>query len=89
MVKNEKDVRIQEYQNGADPKKMIWVAWSPTGEGLEKDMVLEGLPGKISRVELMPLEKMEPFAAKRVPFHETENDRAEMRISESPAYIFF
>jgi serine/threonine-protein kinase ATR len=89
IVKSEKDLRIQEYQNGTDPKKVIWVAWSPTGEGLEKDMILEGLPGKISRAERMPVEKMEPFATRRAIFHETEEGRVEIQISESPVYLFF
>lgn len=48
IVKNDpKSVRVQEYQSGSDPKKVIWAVWTPTGEGNPVDATLTDTPGKL------------------------------------------
>lgn len=88
MVKDEKELRIQEYRLGGDVNKIIWVLWSPTGGEIEKDVVLTELPGRIQRWERMPLKESE-MEAEASGFKKTEEGGAGIRISESPVYLFF
>jgi hypothetical protein len=87
-VKNDKNLRIQEYANGRNPQKLVWVAWAPTEEGVEEKMIFTHLPGKIQRAERMPLQ--EKATPENSPiFQETGEDAAEVRVSGSPVYLFF
>lgn len=48
MVKNEAGVlRVQEYVDGSNPKKLIWAVWVPSGGNTQRQVILEKTPGKL------------------------------------------
>ena len=74
-------LRVQEYQNGTNPNKFVWVAWSPTGEGRTVKYTPAGAPGTLVDAQLMPLTKSgAPHANLPV---------TEIKVGESPVYLFF
>jgi hypothetical protein len=78
-------LRVQEYRNNSN--KIVWVAWSPTGEGRSFTTVLDGTPGKFLGAQHMPLHATElpanPGARQIAP------GRVEVSVDESPAYLLF
>ncbi len=76
-------VRVQEYQK--DSGQIIWVAWSPTGDGTETTITLENLPGKVIRAERMPLNAADPV----VPIASDASGRIQIPVQESPLYLLF
>ena len=80
-------VRVQEYRHGTDAHKLIWVAWSQTGEGKPGVVRFRELPGKLTDVQRMPLTtNAETFAQAPVVFAATGEYR--VQATESPLYIF-
>jgi len=86
IVKNEKDLRIQEYTNAKSPEKMIWAVWSPTGTGqVARQVLLDGFPGDLVRIETMPLGNATSGGESTTgPVQEWKTT-----VSETPVYLFF
>lgn len=80
-------VRVQEYRHGSDARKLVWVAWSQTGEGKSGVVRFRDLPGKLADVQRMPLTtNTETFAQSPVAF--AANGEYRLQATESPLYIF-
>ncbi|HCE42337.1 MAG TPA: hypothetical protein DET40_02170 [Lentisphaeria bacterium] len=84
IEKDAKGAYVFEFVNGKDPKKLIWVAWSPTGSNLELQKDLK-LPGKLVKAERMPTAKDEKTAVTLAP---DDKGSARAQLTESPLYIW-
>lgn len=87
IVKNDPaGVRVQEYQNGSNPKKIIWAIWTPTGDGKPVTITLDGLPGKLTGATKMVLaEKAKEIALPPQP----TPDSVSLSADGSPVYLSF
>jgi hypothetical protein len=84
IVKQDKDdLSIFEYVNPEKPKEPIWVAWSPTGTQRETTKPV-AVPGAILKAERMPLKA---GAAESITIT-TDNNLAQMPVTESPVYLW-
>jgi hypothetical protein len=80
-------VRIQEYQHAGDARKLVWVAWSQTGEGKSDVVRFKELPGQVTDVQHMPSTANEATSARdAVAFLASGHHRID--VSESPLYVF-
>ena len=85
IVKNGPSVRVQEYHPETG-SKVVWVVWTPTLEGKETEITLEGVPGKLVSATKMPLtEKAEEIALPKQP----TPDSVRVTASGSPIYLVF
>lgn len=85
VVTNEPDrLRVQEYGN--ELKKLVWVVWSPTGNGSTRTVTLDNIPGKLVDVQTMPLTASAP---NRPSVAQDENGKLTLQAAESPAYLVF
>jgi hypothetical protein len=88
VVKNEAGkVRVQEYRDGKNPKRLIWAVWSPTGEGRSEVVTLEVTPGKLVDVQKMPL-GLDAIAPPALP-RQAAPGQIEVTVDESPLYLVF
>jgi Mrp family chromosome partitioning ATPase len=78
-------LRVQEYRN--DSNKIIWVAWSPTGEGKSFTALLDATPGRLLDAQHMPLDATELSA--HLPAKQIAPSRVEVDVDESPVYLIF
>ena len=78
-------LRVQEYRN--DSNKIIWVAWSPTGEGKSFTALLDATPGRLLDAQHMPLDATELSA--HLPARQIAPGRVEVDVDESPVYLIF
>lgn len=77
-------LRVQEYRN--DSKKIIWVVWSPTGDGRSFTTTLGNIPGPLVAAQHMPL-TINPAAP---PVATPVGDRqVKIQVDESPLYLVF
>ena len=77
-------LRVQEYRN--DSKKIIWVVWSPTGDGRSFTTTLGNIPGPLVAAQHMPL-TVNPAAP---PVATPVGDRqVKIQVDESPLYLVF
>jgi len=77
-------LRVQEYRN--DAKKIIWVVWSPTGDGSVITTTIENVPGRLVDAQHMPLTaklSAEPNATQAGVRQVT------VQVDESPTYLVF
>jgi hypothetical protein len=80
-------LRIQEYHHTSDARKLVWVAWSQTGEGTIQVARFNELPGKLTDVQRMPLTASpETFVQRPLAF--AANGEYRIQATESPLYIF-
>jgi serine/threonine-protein kinase ATR len=80
-------LRIQEYRHGQNAKKAAWAIWSPTGEGKTTMTTLKNTPGKLLRIEQMPLTSSAvtiSAESKEITVHQVE-----VQVTESPTYLLF
>ncbi len=84
--KEEGQAYVYEFAHGTRKDRLIWVAWSPTGEQLETEYTLPGVAPALLRAERMPLEEKGggPLALKRSP-----DGGILFTLTESPAYFVF
>jgi hypothetical protein len=75
------DAFVYEFSHGNDPKRLIWVAWSPTGSGRTATIESPRMPGTIERAERMPLDE-HPCQVEIAP------DANKILVTESPLYLF-
>ena len=76
-------LRVQEYRK--DPRKVAWVAWSPTGDKASISAVLDNLPGRLVSAERMPLAR----DATESLHPKVEQGRLEITVDENPLYLLF
>jgi hypothetical protein len=75
------EATIQEYTHETDAKRLVWVAWSPTGENRTNTFTLPDTKAVVEKVERMLLcDCDDPSASKDV------NGR-EIVVTESPLYL--
>ncbi|MGC4016035.1 MAG: hypothetical protein QM755_16130 [Luteolibacter sp.] len=80
VIKNDPgQVRLQEYIHATDPKKLVWVVWSPTGSDRTFQQAIPNLPGKLIAAERMPLDGNPVTLPVKTPFT--------AEINESPLYL--
>ncbi len=75
---------VQEYGN--DTKQIVWVAWSPTGEGKKISAALDNIPGRLVDVQHMPFTaepSAQPVATQMVA------GKITVPVDESPLYLTF
>ncbi len=84
IKKEEGRLYIYEFKHGVKEDLLIWVAWSPTGSGREQNLRLEGLSGKVLKVERMPIKE---GAVGKVEAHQGETNALNLKVTESPIYI--
>lgn len=84
VIQTQGRLYIYEFTHGTDPDKLIWVAWSPTGDGTEQRMTLPTLPGRLDRLERMPVDE---GASPQVPYQSLSNGALNLTITETPVYI--
>ena len=86
IITNEPDkLRVQEYQHGTDPNKIIWAVWSPTGENKELTTTLKNLPGNLISATRMPLSTKPSIT--EVPA--SSKGELQLTVTESPLYLTF
>jgi hypothetical protein len=78
-------LRIQEYRSNSD--KIIWVVWSPTGNGNRLTATLERAPGRLLDAQRMPLGAEE--SPSHAPARQIAFGRVEVDVDESPEYLIF
>ena len=78
-------LRIQEYTNVT--KKVVWVAWSPTGNGQKFTTTLKTTPGRLAEAHRMR------FGEKESPGGSSANQdgfrNLNLTVDESPLYLIF
>jgi hypothetical protein len=77
-------LRVQEYRN--DSKKIIWVVWSPTGDGSVFTTTLENVPGRLVDAQRMPLTAKLSAGPNATPAGVRQ---VTVQVDESPAYLVF
>jgi len=82
--KEEAELYVYEFVHASINNQVIWLAWSPTGTGRELDARIEGLPGKILKIEQMPVRE---GAIARVETQDAGSNAIKLKITESPVYI--
>lgn len=88
VVKNDSSrVRVQEYRDGKNPKRVAWAVWSPTGEGRAETLTLENIPGRLIDTQKMPLTET-AVEIPRAP-RAVSPGRLEVTVDESPLYLIF
>jgi len=75
---------IYEFTHGTESDRLIWVVWSPTGDGREQRMTLPALPAPLEKIERMPVNEL---ASPNVPFQTLSTGSLSLTINESPVYI--
>jgi hypothetical protein len=77
-------LRVQEFRN--DSKQVIWVVWSPTGNGNSFTATLDHLPGRLVDVQHMPL-TANPSSPAAEP--QMSDRQLKVQVDESPLYLVF
>ena len=72
---------VLEFTHERDPARRVWVAWSPTGDGRTSEFALPPWPGRVERVERMPLTEAPAVA----PLPDAGR---QVTLTESPLYLF-
>ncbi|MDD5351068.1 MAG: hypothetical protein PHQ12_12725 [Chthoniobacteraceae bacterium] len=77
--------RVQEYAHASDPKKSVWVLWSPTGEAKTTVYEIKNPPGRMVSVQTMPLTAGEPPDLAGTVTN--QGGALHVPVGESPVYI--
>lgn len=80
----EDDLYLYEFVGGHDKNAVIWVAWSPTGDGREKEMVIPYLPGRVLSVDAMAVHE---HTNGKMEWKAAGGKAIKLKISGSPVYI--
>jgi serine/threonine-protein kinase ATR len=78
-------LRVQEYRS--DLRKIVWVVWSPTGDGRHFPVTLADVPGRLVNCQRMRLAAV--VSPDSPPARQLSNGRVEADVSESPASLIF
>ncbi|HYD85432.1 MAG TPA: Nif3-like dinuclear metal center hexameric protein, partial [Opitutus sp.] len=79
-------LRVQEFEHGDDPDKVVWAVWSPTGEGRRFRHELTAVPGKLLAAERMPLGEELPLSGAAT---QRSDGAVDVEVTESPVYLVF
>jgi hypothetical protein len=79
-------IRVHEYQHGSVPNKRVWVAWKPSGDNEPVSHRLNGVPGKIVRIERMPLTTENAGAQATIEQHSDHS--VSTKLGGSALYLF-
>ncbi len=85
LVEDAGDLYLYEFRRGDDEGDRIWVAWSPTGSGREREVALPRPPGAVVRAERMPLAE---GAVEPVQWESAADGGVRLVVNESPAYLW-
>lgn len=85
VAAEEGSVRIHEFERD-DAGQRVWAVWSPTGSELSSRRVLPRLPGRLVRVERMPLSADADQVAVDV-VKQRDDGTVEVELTESPLYL--
>jgi hypothetical protein len=77
-------VRIHEYADAENPRKVAWVIWSPTGEGREVTWTPKSLPGAVRAAERMVVD-----GGPARELSGRDSFSAAIPVTESPLYLVF
>jgi hypothetical protein len=80
-------VRVQEYHHDSDARKLVWVAWSQTGEDKSGIVTFKKLPGKVIDVQRMPTSADADVSVRDAVDFLADTQRR-IHVNESPLYIF-
>ncbi|GAA5481453.1 hypothetical protein [Haloferula sargassicola] len=87
VVRQETDgLHLLEFSAGDNPRRKIWVAWLATGGDETRNVQLEGLPGRISKIEIMPCAEGEPPTPS---LSREDRESGRIAVSGTPAYLHF
>lgn len=75
---------VYQFVSGINADEVIWAIWSPTGDGRQVVMTLDGLPGLVQYAEQMPLAE---GAAPRVNITTLPDGQVSLLVGESPIYL--
>ena len=78
-------IRVQQYRE--DANKIIWVVWSPTGEGKNFTAVLPNSPGKLVDSQRMPLTAAARDPDAKPVARQKSDGTIEVAVEESPIYL--
>ena len=67
---------MQEYRQGSDARKLVWVAWLQTGEGKTGEVSFRELPGEVDH------------ASSSRDAVASQGNLYRIQVSESPLYVF-
>jgi hypothetical protein len=81
VVQRAVDAYLFEFSHGGDPKRRVWVAWSPTGSGRTTTLDLPPFGGRIERAERMVLDERDSPV-------DVASDARKVSLTESPMYLF-
>jgi len=85
VVTNEPgQLRIQEYRN--DSKRIMWVVWSPTGEGRSFTATINNLPGKLVDAQRMLLTAN---SSEHPTVTQDNAGQIKVQVDENPFYLIF
>lgn len=84
VTEAEGDLYVYEFAHGKDPKKLVWVAWSPSGSDRTVEKTLQNVPGRVVKSEVMPL-KGGAVAEAEV---RATGASVTLRVGESPTYLW-
>jgi hypothetical protein len=87
VTADEGRLRVQEYVHATDPRRRIWIAWSPTGDGRGETVTLTGVPGQLIDAQRMPLSDGSSMEAAPLA-HQDETGAISARVTGSPLYLF-
>ena len=78
--------RVQEYQDGRNPGRIIWAVWAATGGNDTAKTTLTDVPGKLVSSSRMPIAENSvlPSDAKQ-----TKPGTVELEVGASPVYLVF
>jgi len=84
VIETKGELSVHEFVNGADPKKLIWAVWSPTGtqRKAEAEIALDG--ATLAKAELMPLTEGDVPPVTLTP----ADGKVKVPVEESPLYLF-
>jgi hypothetical protein len=74
---------VFEFLHADDPRKLIWAAWSPTGDGLSSQVKLPLGDFAVERIESMPTSGGDPDSVQS----DRKDNTLVISVDESPAYI--
>ena len=77
-------IRVQEYQDGIHPQRLVWAVWSPAGEAPVQKVVLTQVPGKLVSSSRMPLSDAPADTGSAT---QTQPGTVELALGGSPVYL--
>ncbi len=81
-----KRLRVQEYKNDTNPKRIIWAVWAPNGESTTQTREVAQLPGRLISSSRMPLNASEaPSDVAR----QEKPGTVTVEVGGSPVYLVF